>query len=170
MNPTILVSDLVTAAIFVCSLFHFAVTQQFQADLTASITSLVGLAVSLISLWSHIKNGAPSPSSGSSAGGTGGTVAKLLLLGIFIAACLQATGCATAPAPSYIQADQQTYNAIAPEYQDYVNDDPALAPDEKQRRLDTLATWQLRINHAESSSAQTSAATQPTAVVAPAAN
>ena len=58
-------------------------------------------------------------------------------------------GCTAAPAPSYVAADQQTYNAIAPEYQAYVNGDVNLSIDERaqaEHAGDLAATDQSRRN------------------------
>lgn len=43
------------------------------------------------------------------------------------------------------QAEQLTYKAIAPDHARYVNADPALDPMAKQRRLDLLETWRIRV-------------------------
>jgi len=43
------------------------------------------------------------------------------------------------------QAELDTYNAIAPEYSAYVEADPALTAEQKQRRLDTVETWRRRV-------------------------
>jgi hypothetical protein len=59
---------------------------------------------------------------------------------------LLASSCSTAPA--YVQADQLTYNAIAPEYKAYCLADPQLTQMQKDRRLLTLATWLKRIQAA----------------------
>ena len=63
----------------------------------------------------------------------------------------QSTGCSSLhpPTPDYVAADRATYNAIAPEYSQYVHADPALDDDEKARRDRTLATWDARLRAAE---------------------
>jgi len=45
----------------------------------------------------------------------------------------------------YIKADKATFDAIAPEYQKYVDADPNLDQGQKDRRRRTLETWKLRI-------------------------
>lgn len=60
------------------------------------------------------------------------------------------------PAAAYVAADKATYNAVAPEYWEYVKADPKLVQDQKDRRLRTLKTWELRIK-----SAQESGTTEP---------
>ena len=42
-------------------------------------------------------------------------------------------------------AERATYDAIAPEYAAYVQVDPNLAPDQKQRRLGLLESWRIRV-------------------------
>jgi len=63
-------------------------------------------------------------------------------------ALLLLAGCA-GPNPSYIQADRATYEAIAPEYLRYIQDDARLTGAEVQRRIDTVNTWLRRIEAAE---------------------
>lgn len=54
------------------------------------------------------------------------------------------TGCASI-SDAYRDADSTTYKAIAPEYRRYVENDAALDADEKQRRFNTLDSWELRL-------------------------
>ena len=49
--------------------------------------------------------------------------------------------CAGGPDPLFVGASRMTYDAIAPEYRNYVNADPALSSEQKQRRRDTLDRW-----------------------------
>lgn len=42
------------------------------------------------------------------------------------------------------QAEQDTYQAVAPEYLQYVERDTALTEAQKQNRRDTVETWRLR--------------------------
>lgn len=42
------------------------------------------------------------------------------------------------------QAEQDTYQAIAPEYLQYVERDPALTEAQKINRRDTVETWRMR--------------------------
>lgn len=45
---------------------------------------------------------------------------------------------------AYVNADRLTYEAIAPEYREYVANDPGLTPEQQQRRYRTIDTWKLR--------------------------
>jgi hypothetical protein len=42
------------------------------------------------------------------------------------------------------QAEQDTYSAVAPEYLQYVERDPALTEAQKISRRDTVETWRMR--------------------------
>ena len=42
-------------------------------------------------------------------------------------------------------AERATYDAIAPDHAIYVQADPNLAPDQKQRRLGLLESWRIRV-------------------------
>lgn len=67
-----------------------------------------------------------------------------------LALCFSA-GCATTDIiqSDYVEADRATYEAVAPRYSDYVENDPSLDSDEKRRRLRTITTWRLRLEQAE---------------------
>ena len=43
------------------------------------------------------------------------------------------------------QADRATYDAIAPEYLGYVDADPALTPEQKARRVQTVRSWEAKL-------------------------
>lgn len=68
------------------------------------------------------------------------------LLVILAAMCL--VGCRF-PKRLQIEADRATYEAIAPEYREYVKTDESLDAEEKARRYRTLDTWEMRIRAAE---------------------
>lgn len=53
------------------------------------------------------------------------------------------------PGGAYVAADRATHDAIAPEYAAYVAADPNLDPIQKDRRLNTVATWRMRVERAE---------------------
>lgn len=59
---------------------------------------------------------------------------------------------------AYVNADRATYEAIAPEYREYVANDPGLTPEQQQRRYRTIYTWKLRY---ESGQRSQQATTQP---------
>lgn len=42
------------------------------------------------------------------------------------------------------QAEQDTYQAVAPEYLQYVERDTTLSEEQRQNRRDTVETWKLR--------------------------
>ena len=63
-----------------------------------------------------------------------------------IAAVLCSCGSMT---DSYIAADKATYDAVAPEYLDYVRDDQSLDQAGKDRRRRTIETWEKRIQAAD---------------------
>jgi len=52
-------------------------------------------------------------------------------------------GCVT-PAGEYVAADAATYDAVAPEYLEYVDADPKLGPEQKASRRRTVETWRIR--------------------------
>lgn len=69
----------------------------------------------------------------------------LSLLALLLATC--AAGCS--PTSIYVEADRATYDVIAPAHRAYVLADPALSDEARQRRIDLLNTWDLRIRKAE---------------------
>lgn len=90
---------------------------------------------------------APAPSGDSNASGASNAVNQTLKLVPFLllpVVLFCAAGCSL---PGDAQAEQSTYNAIAPEYQQYFEADAKLSPEQKQRRENTLATWKMRIDH-----------------------
>lgn len=50
-------------------------------------------------------------------------------------------GCAGGPDPAFVVASRATYEAIAPEYAEYVKSDPSLDAEQKARRQRTLDRW-----------------------------
>jgi len=56
---------------------------------------------------------------------------------------------ACSPAAAYLEADRLTYEAIAPDHRRYVDGDPALTDEQRQRRRDTLDAWRVRLDLAE---------------------
>jgi hypothetical protein len=92
-----------------------------------------------------------------------------ITVAVFLVAVL-ATGCGgcavfgESPAGAYVSADKGTFNAVGPEYSGYVNADPKLSADQKDRRQRTLSTWRVRIENAikEGSTAAPPPAAPPT--------
>jgi ABC-type oligopeptide transport system substrate-binding subunit len=56
---------------------------------------------------------------------------------------------AAATACSVTEAEVQTYKSIAPEYRAYVQEDATLQPEQKQRRVDLLESWRIRVGVAK---------------------
>ncbi len=65
-----------------------------------------------------------------------------------LAAALLLSGCTGLDA-RYIAADKATYEAIAPEYQIYIERDMALTSEQRKRRVRTLEAWTARLQEAE---------------------
>jgi len=66
---------------------------------------------------------------------------------LLILLILAAAGCS--PQAMYVASDRLTYEAIAPEYVQYVQGDPYLTPAQKRRRERTVAAWGARLNEGE---------------------
>lgn len=49
------------------------------------------------------------------------------------------------PAADYVEADAATYAIVAPAHAAYVQRDEALTPEQRQRKLDFLQSWRIRI-------------------------
>jgi hypothetical protein len=64
--------------------------------------------------------------------------------------CVAAVSCCGCPAvsESYLKADKATFDAITPEYLRYVEADPALDQEKKDRRKRTVESWRLRLDKA----------------------
>lgn len=75
------------------------------------------------------------------------TEAYLLILATLIA-CLVFSGC-QGPDPVQVEAQRAEYEAIAPLYTTYVEEDSAITQEVKDRRLRTVRTWDLRIQSLE---------------------
>lgn len=67
-------------------------------------------------------------------------LAALALMALYL---LVAPGCTLQEA--YVAADQATYDAVAPEYEGYVNLDTGLTEVQKERRRETLRSWKARL-------------------------
>lgn len=62
----------------------------------------------------------------------------LIVLGLALCSC-------STPSQAYADADRATYESIAPEYLAYVEADASMDAIAKQRRRDTVSTWDLRL-------------------------
>jgi hypothetical protein len=65
-----------------------------------------------------------------------------LLLALLLAAC------GTTPA-AYIEADRNTFEAIAPEHRKYLEADESLSDTSRALRLAALDSWEMRLKAAE---------------------
>lgn len=63
----------------------------------------------------------------------------LLLLLVACCACL--TSCAGGPDLLFVSASRAAHDAIAPEYLHYVDADPALTQEQRDRRRATVTRW-----------------------------
>jgi len=66
-------------------------------------------------------------------------------LGCVVALSLVAS---CSPPAEYVSADMDTYKAISPEYLNYVQADPGLSMDQKDRRIRTVDAWRIRVEQA----------------------
>ncbi|QOV91638.1 hypothetical protein [Humisphaera borealis] len=78
------------------------------------------------------------------------TEPALVVLAFLLAVLAIAFGSGCTPVGSYVSADRSTFEAITPEYARYVEADPDLNQQHKDRRLRTVAAWRLRLESAES--------------------
>lgn len=67
-------------------------------------------------------------------------------------AALALTGCAQTSS-LYLQADRATYDAVAPEYLDYVAADESLSPEDVNTREATITSWRKRVEAHEADAA-----------------
>ena len=58
-----------------------------------------------------------------------------------LVALLLFAACSAGPDPIFVSASRETHNAIVPEYMNYVNADPALTREQRQRRQATCDRW-----------------------------
>lgn len=56
---------------------------------------------------------------------------------------------ACSPGRGYIHADRLTYDVVAPAFAAYVGSDQSLDQGQRDRRLETLRSWEARIQQAE---------------------
>lgn len=66
----------------------------------------------------------------------------ILCAGLLLGAC-------TTASDTYVKADRATYDAIVPDYINYVQADNGLTQEQKDRRMRLVWSWQKRIEAAE---------------------
>jgi hypothetical protein len=77
---------------------------------------------------------------------------KLLSTTVLSAILLMSAGCCSTTdliRQEYTQADRATFDAVAPKYLEYVEGDASLDAEQKARRKQTINTWRLRLEQAE---------------------
>lgn len=77
---------------------------------------------------------------------------KILRTSLLSVALLWTAGCCSTTdliRADYTAADRATFDAVAPNYLNYVEHDDSLDADEKKRRERTITTWRLRLEQAE---------------------
>lgn len=72
---------------------------------------------------------------------------KKIKLAAMAALILAMTSCGVSDA--YLKADRDTFEAIAPDYSKYVNEDESLDAKDKEIFLRTISVWEERIKTAE---------------------
>jgi hypothetical protein len=141
-------ASFVSMLITVLGLIHVSISSATGADVTTWLATAGTLITSAIAIYGRAKaTTVISPAASSKPSGTSlnAIILALLFPAFFLLSLL--SGCAqlSAPTPAFVTADQATYSAIAPEYSAYVAADASLTPEQKQRRVDTVATWNLRL-------------------------
>ena len=145
----------------VLALFDLRLDERTQADLRDWLLAASTLAGGAVALWGRLRASrrilTPGTVQTTAAGAARprpqnwrmnaflpfALISSLLLLS-------QCPGCAalTLPPADYVSADRATYDAVAPEYLDYVHADPALDEEQRARRTRTIDSWRLRIDAA----------------------
>jgi hypothetical protein len=76
------------------------------------------------------------------------TARTAAILPVF-AVMIIAGGCANQVPADWVAADRATYEAVAPEFTAYVQQDATLTPEQRQRRQNTVETWRVRLEEHE---------------------
>lgn len=72
------------------------------------------------------------------------------LLFVLLALCLLLLpSCTVGPDPTFVAASRATHDAVAPEYLRYVNADPGLTQEQRDRRRATIDRWNEAITSRE---------------------
>jgi hypothetical protein len=75
---------------------------------------------------------------------------------VFVLTAVCVSGCGSIPGPhqipeDWVRTDRDTYNAVAPEYQQYVNEDATKTLGDKQDTRNTIDVWDRRLDARERS-------------------
>jgi hypothetical protein len=128
--------------------FHFDAPTELLTQLldwATTLITLIGAGMALVGRLKATKRIVPAS-----------VVPSTLLCLVLLPALLGAGGChgqLVSPDQAYVAADRATFEAVAPEYRQYVAADALLGPEQKARRDRTLATWELRIVEGERANA-----------------
>lgn len=68
---------------------------------------------------------------------------------LLVALFLSGAGCASTVSGSYVKADRETYEAVAPEYVAYIDSDTTLKPEDKAIKKRTIKSWKQRLEYFE---------------------
>lgn len=134
----------------VLSLFDLPLDAQLQSDLRDWLLAAATLAGGAIALWGRLRASRRILSQRTRETRPGDWRMNALLpfapISLFLVLS-QCSGCSVlqAPAADYVAADRATYDAVAPEYAAYVEQDAALDDEARARRARTIAAWDLRI-------------------------
>jgi adenylylsulfate kinase-like enzyme len=69
--------------------------------------------------------------------------------GLIVLFGVMSSGCFVSPDVRFVEAARDTYKAIAPSYERYVEADTTLDSDQKEDRKALLESWDARITEAE---------------------
>ena len=145
---------LVSVLASVLALFKIRLDEQLQADLRDWLLAAATLAGGAAALWGRLRASRRilTPQTTETHPQNWRMNAMLPFAPILLLLPLsQSPGCSALhpPTPDYVAADRATYQAVAPEYAEYVEADPALDEEERDRRARTLDTWDARLRAAE---------------------
>jgi hypothetical protein len=139
------------------SLLKFRLDPALLDDLRDWVLSLVTLAGGAVALYGRIRAtrrlvpAAPPADPSTEKQNWRMNAAGPLALLVLPALLAHASGCAslTSPSAAWVAADRATYDAVAPEYAEYVRNDPNLDEDQRQRRERTIESWRVRVKAGE---------------------
>jgi len=140
------------------SLLKFRLDPALLDDLRDWVLSLVTLLGGAVALYGRIRatrrlvvSAPPTDPAAKGQNWRMNAAGPLALLVLPAALLAHASGCASLASPSaaYVAADRATYDAVAPEYAEYVRNDASLDDDQRARRQRTLETWRIRVKSVE---------------------